>query len=245
MAMPSSTIERNTVGRQTANGNSTDPEWVHNARMEEYRKVLYSGFDIPEAEKPADRKEEKKPVFAEVAPAANDAPVRASERLAAYHAYPAPATRRNLFEGIALKNGELVRETFSEPAQAPVAEVAPAAPAISVAAEEEDARPTPRTMAALNARVQTEASVQQGFFAGLSTRTKAILLTVAAAIVLVIALICINTAILNSLNAQIDDRQAIVDDLAAQAQSIQESISEITDPETIREWALENGLTHS
>ncbi len=34
------TIERNTKG-QPEFTNSSDPEWVHNARMEEYRKVLY------------------------------------------------------------------------------------------------------------------------------------------------------------------------------------------------------------
>ena len=36
------TIERNTKG-QPEFTNSSDPEWVHNARMEEYRKVLYFG----------------------------------------------------------------------------------------------------------------------------------------------------------------------------------------------------------
>lgn len=253
----SSTIERNTVKSQTENQN--DPEWIHNAKMEEYRRVLYSGLDVAQSDVADDLEvpasAERASVFADAAPAHREEPaqpeqpVRAADRLAAYHAYPAPATRRNLFEGIALRNGELVSELPTQEmpaAPAASAATAPAAPAVSIPeADEEDARPTPRTMASIHASTRTEAGVRQGFFASLSTRTKAVLLAVAAAVVFAIILICINTAIINSLNAQISEKQAAVEELAAQSQSIKESIAEITDPEAVRQWAESMGMAQS
>ncbi len=93
-------------------------------------------------------------------------------------------------------------------------------------------------MASLNTRTETE----QGFFSSLSTRAKVVLAAVAAAIVLVIALICINTAIINSINADIADKQAVVNDLKAQAQTIRQSIEEITNVDSINEWAESVGM---
>lgn len=247
MAMPTSTIERNTVNRQTESQTTNDPEWVHNARMEEYRKVLYAGFDMPEEDVAPERKEERAPVFAQIAPVEpQEKPVSAAERMAAYHAYPAPATRHNLFEGLALKNGELVSEVSAQQS-APAAEAvaAPSAPAIAPEADDEDARPTPRTMAARNMRTQTVSSEQQSFFASLSTRTKAVLATIAAAVLLVITLICINTAVLNSVNAQIADKQLIVEELQTQTQNVMESIEQITSEDYINAWAELQGMSHS
>lgn len=245
----SSTIERNIVKNQE---NKNDPEWIHNAKMEEYRKVLYSGLDVMESdvaeEFEAPVREERRSVFANVAPVGpaqpEEQPVRAADRLAAYHAYPAPATRRNLFEGIALRNGELVSELPAQEVPAMNTAVAPA-PVASPEVSDEDARPTPRTMAALNSSTQTEASVRQGFFSSLSMRTKVVLLTIVTAVILAIVLICINTAVINSLDARISEKQAAVDTLTAQSESIQESIAEITDPESVRAWAEAMGMTQS
>ena len=252
----SSTIEKNTVNGRKENQDSKDPEWMHNARMEEYRKVLYSGLDVMDSDV-ADEvitaeprvEEDRTPSYFASAPA--PAPVQApaapefsaAQRMAAYHAYPAPATRRNLFEGITLKNGELVSDV---PAQdtATAPQAAAPAPAPATEASEEDARPTPRTMAALNASVRTETAASQGFFSSLSTKTKVVLLTVVTAIVLAIVLICINTAIINSINADVAQKQQAVERLAQEAQSLQESIDEITDPESIRAWAESMGMTH-
>ena len=230
------TIERNTKG-QPENTKVNHPEWVHNARMEEYRKVLYSGKELDQSDvmvAPAPEETQAYTAPAEVPSAAR--------RIAEYHAHPAPARRRNLFEDIAIKNGELVSTVNAPEAVAPAAPAAQAvavpAPVVLPEADDADARPTPRTMASLNTRTE----MQQGFFSSLSTRAKVVLAAVAAAIVLVIALICINTAIINSLNADIADKQAIVNDLKAQAQSISETIEEITKSEYINEWAESVGM---
>ena len=231
-----STIERNTKG-QPANTNVNDPEWVHNARMEEYRKVLYSGKELAESDVMVAPAPEETHAYAEP----EEIP-SAARRIADYHAHPAPARRHNLFEDIAIKNGELVSVVAAPEEVAPAASaaqtVAAPVPVILPESDDADARPTPRTMASLNTR--TEA--QQGFFSSLSTRAKVVLAAVAAAIVLVIALICINTAIINSLNADIADKQAIVNDLKAQAQSISEEIEKITNSEYINEWAEAAGM---
>ncbi|MCI8499896.1 MAG: hypothetical protein HFE28_04730 [Clostridia bacterium] len=226
------TIERNTKG-QPEFTNSSDPEWVHNARMEEYRKVLY--FGKSESDVLVETAPEK--------PQGNAEPVEipsAARRIAEYHAHPAPLTHRNLFEDVAIKNGELV-STISAPeavAAVPAAPTVAPAPVILPDSDDADARPTPRTMASLNTRTETE----QGFFSSLSTRAKVVLAAVAAAIVLVIALICINTAIINSINADIADKQAVVNDLKAQAQTIRQSIEEITNVDSINEWAESVGM---
>lgn len=231
-----STIERNTKG-QPEYTNVNDPEWVHNARMEEYRKVLYSGKDLAESDVLVETAPEKTQSYDEPAEIPS-----AARRMADYHAHPAPAGRRNLFEDIAIKNGELVSIVSAPEAVAPAAPAAQAvaapAPVVLPDSDDADARPTPRTMASLNARTET----QQGFFSSLSTRAKVVMAAVAAAIVLVIALICINTAIINSVNADIAQKQAALDDLKADAQRISEKIEEITDSEYINEWAESAGM---
>ena len=230
---------------------------MHNARMEEYRKVLYSGLDVMDSEVAQEFATPAPKSMEDSVPSFYQAPVQeqvevsiqspsAAQRMAAYHAYPAPASRRNLFEGITLRNGELVTDVPAEeqvaPAPVAAAVVAPAAPA-APESDSEDARPTPRTMEVLNAKAKGEVAANQSFFASLSSKTKIILLTVAAAIVMVIVLICINTAILNSINADIEQKQIRVNELAQQAQRLQESIEEITDPESIRAWAESMGMT--
>lgn len=190
----------------------------------------------------------------------NDAPAYSSARVVDYapvterpaeaEAAPAPAYAP-LFEGLRFQNGELLdmNAPTYEPAYAPAyapSEVPEEEPLYapkydpSFIPSEEDSLPTRETMATiLHAQQQENA----GFFAALSTKTKVVLAAVATAIVVLIAIVCINTAVLNSLSADIEKGQAVVAELMQQSEGIQLEISEITDPANIGEWALQQGMT--
>lgn len=163
--------------------------------------------------------------------------------------------RAPLFEGLSYRNGQLydVNAPVLEPEIAPAPYTAPVVepsrePAYmpeydpSFIPSEEDALPTPRTMESLRSRIREQEENNVGFFASLSLKTKLVLAAVAAAIVVLIALVCVNTAILNSLAAAIDTRQEQVMQLAETAESIRTEIDELTDPVNIAAWAEENGM---
>ena len=98
---------------------------------------------------------------------------------------------------------------------------APAAPAYVPA--EEDALPTQRTMDTLRrAAVHADPASKSdtGFLAMLSTRAKVAVCAIAAAIVLAIVLICVNTALLNSAEAAVMSRQEQVQVLAQRAEEL-------------------------
>lgn len=121
------------------------------------------------------------------------------------------------------------------------------APAIDTEIESEDARPTPRTMETLNKTAsillhQREEEEQVGLFASLGKRTKLILAAVTFVLMLVIAVICINTSLLNSLEADITTLGEEAAELETRASQIVENIKEITSEEYIAEWASENGM---
>lgn len=165
----------------------------------------------------------------------------------------APA-KAALFEGLTFRDGQLydMNATTLAPETAPevAPEIAPS-PAYepsympeydpSIIPSEEDALPTQRTMESLRSLQEEEQSV--GFFASLSTKTKTALAVVGAVILLLIALVCVNTAVLNSLSADIGVRQVQIEQLTQQADSIRAQIDELTDPENIAIWAEENGMT--
>lgn len=126
-------------------------------------------------------------------------------------------------------------------------ESAATAPAIDTEIESEDARPTPRTMETLNKTAsillhQREEEEQVGLFASLGKRTKLILAAVTFVLMLVIAVICINTSLLNSLEADITTLGEEAAELETRASQIVENIKEITSEEYIAEWASENGM---
>lgn len=168
---------------------------------------------------------------------------------------PAPAQegKRMLFEGLTYQNGELIDMN------------APVAPTIdsSYMAEDvmdgiaygeptpegdddEDARPTGLTLETLKRKTETNMVVETpprtNFFSSLSTNAKIALITVAAVIVVMIALICVNTAVLGALKSTVSDRQEQVQLLEQQANDIKNEIEEITSPENIDSWAISHGL---
>lgn len=119
--------------------------------------------------------------------------------------------------------------------------------------EEEDALPTRRTMetvirpaAAVREMAITE--TRTGFKAALSAlsaKTKAILLSVAAAIVLAIILICVNTSIIRSLDSDLTNLKGRATEQQTTYENLQRESDLYTDPdsEIVTEWAIENGMT--
>ena len=178
-------------------------------------------------------------------------PSYASARIAQYTAVPAPSAKRQLFADLVFKDG-YIQST------APVVEqpAAPAAPAMQEAAlapvsiEDEDALPTPRTMdtlrhPAVQAQGESRPAAKTGVFAALSTKAKIALVTVMVAIIVAIAVICINTGLIGSLNAGIAAKEARLAELKEASQSIEDRIADYLDPDYVAEWAEEHGMVYS
>ncbi len=173
---------------------------------------------------------------------------------------PAPAAeapaqeRKGLFEDLLFKNGQLIDtsapETPSMTVEAPVYDPSyqpetdyipafePSAPA-APAADDEDAKPTPRTMSHQNVAEQK----QTGMLAALSMRTKLVLAAVAAVIVLLLAVVCINTAIINSINEDVAAREEELTRLTEEMNGIDSEIERLTSPEYVETWAIEHGMS--
>ncbi len=172
----------------------------------------------------------------------------AAERVSQYTAVKseAPAGRRVLFEGITYKNGELygvAQKQESAPVAEAVAIAAPvAAPVMAPEGEADDAIPTRRTMDTLRRAEEERVSAarKESVSYALSSKTK--LIIAAVAIVLVIAIICVNTSIINSLNADIAQLQETSQALASQAAEIEQNIAEVTAWEHVMEFAKQLGM---
>lgn len=202
------------------------------------------------------------PVHESVAPAeltqteqAQDFSDNTAHRLADYVAYAPAQGKRMLFEGLTYKNGELIdTRAAAAPAVAPAPVFAPAAPAYApvqapaapaVKPSEDDALPTRRTLDTLQRgaeMTQTEDQTRSGLLAALSLKTKLILCAIAATIVLIIALICVNTGILSAANAEIVVKEAQLRDLQSQYTQMQEELNYLQSDEYIDAWAQQNGM---
>ena len=186
----------------------------------------------------------------------------------------APMRSKELFSDYVYKNGELLRKSpdsdmmipvfetvkniveeqyFDIPDYTPMEANTAEVEAVEYEEEEDDALPTRRTMetvirpaAALMEMETTE--TRTGFratFAALSTKMKVAIIAVFSAILLAIALICINSSVLRSLDSDLNNLKG----RAAQERSTYEALKEesdlYTDPdsEIVREWAENNGMT--
>ena len=76
----------------------------------------------------------------------------------------------------------------------------------------------------------------------LSTRAKVAICAIAAAIVLAIVLICVNTGILNAANAEISVKEAELQNLQETYTQMQEEIDYLMSDEYIDSWAEQNGM---
>ena len=147
------------------------------------------------------------------------------------------------------------------PVAAPAPQVAPADRREAVAATapsdlpatDEDAVPTRRTMDTLirpmaamaKPEATEETNLKTGVFASLSLKTKIVLASIAAAIILAIAIVCINTGLINSLDGKISNRRTRAAEEQQTYEKIVEEIESFNDPnnETVRLWAEEHGMT--
>ena len=263
--MANTAIMEDTVTRRDERRTSAEQE--HRQRISEnYRKLLFDNNEewsvaeshmetrtpaAPAATATLERTPVM-PVHESVSPAteetANTYSVNTAQRIADYVAYAPAKGKHMLFEGIAYKNGELIdTRAAAAPAVAP-APVAPPAPvevpAAPVAAPaEDDALPTRRTLDTLRRGAEmTETEGQTGLLSSLSLKTKVVLCAIAAAVILIIALICVNTGILSSANADIIVKEAQLRDLQSQYAQMQEDLDYIQSDEFIDGWAQEHGM---
>ena len=112
--------------------------------------------------------------------------------------------------------------------------------------DEEDALPTRRTMNTLKQvsaqRAETEENAQVGISYMLSSKAKVVLAAIALVIVAALAIICVNTGILNTLDAQIAEVQAVNAELQMNEEAVRTAIEEVMSQENIVEWALSQGM---
>ena len=248
----STVLERTTEksGTQTIQSETSAAEKQHNERKADFLKLLYAEEETETSNAPVQT------AAPQTAPVASDA----VQRIADYKSYSAPVSKHLLFEGIAYKDGALISETAvkNDPVTASAAVVtAPvesparwtetiAAPA-AVAITEEDALPTRRTMDTLRQNTVIAAAEKTGLFAGISTRAKVILAAVVCAIVLAITVICINTGIINSLDARIADLRSQIAEETIKYQDIEQQLEDIYNfegpiQELVKQFAEANGM---
>lgn len=200
---------------------------------------------------PAAPEEERVSAPAEERPAMVRTEVGADNmaRIGSYHRPPASAHAR-LFEDVTyVKGGYMAGRPAVAEEVAPVGETyapvgetyAPAALYEEVSLDE--AAPTPMTMRHYNPEQAAETQADGvGFWSALSAKTKLILAAVAAAIVVCILVVCINTAVLGSVNADIASRRLELERLSRTYGEIEERIEEVTDPGNVDLWAAGNGM---
>ncbi len=218
-------------------------EKEHIKQMDKYRKMLFS--DAVETEETT--VSSKNQAFA---PVAEPKPVSHAQSFTDYKPYTAPAGKRELFAGISYKNGELIAEAPAVAdsvapayAPAPVKEPEPA-----YVPDEDDAVPTARTMNTLRqSEAQTASAERTKFLSAVSTRAKIVLAAVVFAIVMAIVVICINTGIINSLDANVTDlkaqvlrEQQVYNDLGFQIEQIKNFEGPIS--EMVKDYAESNGM---
>lgn len=183
----------------------------------------------------------------------------AAQRLADYVPVETPASgeRRRLFEGVSYKDGVLYDATQVAEAPAvetpaveaptedvPVPETVTAPVAVVADDEEEDALPTRRTMETIHQSERATAHAQQSYGVSyeLSKKTQLVLAVVAMFIIAAIAIICINTSVLNSMSAELTALQSVAGELQAQAVVLEESIEAIQNSDYISQFAEMMGM---
>lgn len=146
-----------------------------------------------------------------------------------------------------------VKDVFSAPAYSVGESVATEEREDIEENSEDDALPTRRTMETV---IRPAAAVQEvtvtetktGFraaIASLSAKTKAVLISLAVAILLAIVLICINTSIISSLDADISNLRGRAAEEQQNYETLRKESDLYTDPESdiVAEWAENNGMT--
>lgn len=176
-------------------------------------------------------------------------------RFADYVAHPAPARGKTLFEDAKygqnvsyMRPSAPVREeapvrTYPAPAKSRTYEAVRPAPAVEY--DEADALPTQRTMDTLRGTAPAIAEREEegvGFFAALTMKMKIALAAVFTAIVIALVIVCVNSAVLNSLNSDISGKRSELNRLMQNVRQAEQRVDDLLDDDNIAGWAQEHGL---
>ena len=114
-------------------------------------------------------------------------------------------------------------------------------------AEEADLMPTATTIQYRNElyRDEQRTAVEEKKSHGLTAKGKLLMAVYAVVVVIIMALIIVNTSVLKKAGNEIAAQEARLNEVAAQSQSLQDEIDYLTDPDTIIERAAELGMTRS
>ncbi len=202
--------------------------------QQNYAKLLYG-----EPTQTATPVSSAAPTVAPTAPAEEN---RASRRLSQYVAYSTPTTTRKLFENLSYKDGNIYDVTATAPVKetAAVAEQVAYAPA-KMEEENEDSRPTSKTMETLHRQVEQKAAVS--IVSEISAKAKMVLAAIALFVLVAIAVICINTSVLNSLSSEYAGLQQTSSELSARYEGLRAEVETATSDEQIALYAQQNGMT--
>lgn len=127
----------------------------------------------------------------------------------------------------------------AQPAYAPTFEQEP------YAEENEDLTPTATTIqyrTDLYADERPAAQVGERKRFSLTAKGKLLMAVYAVVVVVVLALIIINTSVLRSLDASVAERQAELDAALVRAEQVAEDIEAATSEETVIQWGLDHGM---
>ena len=140
-----------------------------------------------------------------------------------------------LMDAVLSPDQEPIAAPYYSPSYMPVAP--------TYAEDEDDALPTRRTMQTLEHSEEAQSVTENKTFGGLSAKTKIILAGIAATVILLLAVICINAAVLNSIRAGLQTRETAVLELSETLTGIESEINDLTSPENIENWASMHGMT--
>lgn len=223
-------------------------EMEHVQAMQKYKDVLYADSIAEAVEAGSILTQETATAEPET-----DFTHTAKQRIADYRAYSAPAQSHKLFENVVYKDG-MWQEAEGDVLTAPAPAVSPRATTVEMPMptlapdSEEDATPTRRTMETLNrAESETAASVKPHLFSVLSTKAKIALVSVICAIIFALVFICVNTAILKSINANNDSLRSQLQEQRETHQRLTEQVNEMENSEgsyveRVEEYAQANGM---
>lgn len=239
----------------TENEDNTPEAIAHRKRSSEIYNAVFQSKEI-DAEKIAAAFSAPAPVAKTETPVAEApaAPVMAAA------VKEAPA-RRELFSDFEYKDHTLVHTDVKEEVAAP--EVAPSFSPVAVPAQEvpapateteedEDLRPTRRTMETLEREelyrqafaIEQEQRERVGFFASLSSKTKMVLAVLSALFVVAIALVCINTGLINSMKSGLKSKETELQELTRYSEELDGNIERYEDPAFVDDYAEhELGMT--
>ncbi len=222
-------------------------ELKHVQELDAYRRILYADSTAEAVEAESILAQETATAEPEV-----DFTHTAKQRIADYRAYSAPAQSRKLFENVVYKDGrwqDVEGDVLTAPETvSPRAETIEMPAPVLAPASEEDATPTRRTMETLHrTESETAASVKPHLFSVLSTKAKIALVSVICAIVFALVFICVNTAILNSINANNASLRSQLQEQRETHQRLSEQVNEMENyegsyGERVEEYAQANGM---